>query len=206
MFTWLRHYRYDIARYQAIRPNDPMLYIIMTEQGLWALFFYRLGAAIQRWRVPFAVKLPFLALTVVWGKLMEVLTGISLPSRATVGPGLYIAHFGPTLIHHDAVIGSDCTIMQGVTIGMSGRGDKRGVPTIGNRVYLGVNAVIVGNIAIGDDALVSPCSLVSRDVAPHTTVMGVPATVVNSHGSGGYIMPNLMPVYHEREAFSYAAS
>src|SRR5690606_2511217 len=85
-------------------------------------------------------------------------------------------------------IGADCCISQGVTIGVSGRGEMRGVPVVGNRVYFGVNAVVVGKIYVGDDVLIGANSLVNRDVPEHCTVLGVPAVITSEKGSEGYLV------------------
>jgi serine O-acetyltransferase len=72
---------------------------------------------------------------------------------------------------------------------VSGRGERRGVPRIGNRVYIDANAVVVGKISIGDDAVIAANSLVISDVAARTTVMGVPAQTKNTNGSEAYLDP-----------------
>ncbi|MFI0427682.1 MAG: serine acetyltransferase, partial [Flavobacterium sp.] len=74
-----------------------------------------------------------------------------------------------------------------VTIGVSGLGDKRGVPKIGNNVYIGANAVIAGKILIKDNVLIAACSLVNKDVETNGVVLGVPAIRVSEKGSEGYI-------------------
>lgn len=117
----------------------------------------------------------------------KIVTGISLPYSASIGPGLYIGHFGNVILNGDAVSGSNCNLSQGVTIGVSGRGAPRGVPKIGDRVYVGANAVVVGNIIIGDDALIGANSLVHTAIPGHCTASGVPAVVINDEGSEGYI-------------------
>ena len=63
--------------------------------------------------------------------------GIELPRGTKVGEGLYIGHFGGIIISGGAVIGRNCNISQGVTIGVAGRGEKRGIPIIGDGVYIG---------------------------------------------------------------------
>jgi len=90
-------------------------------------------------------------------------------------------------MNRHAVFGNNCNISQGVTIGVSGRGEKRGVPVIGNNVYIGVNAVIVGKIKVGNNALIAANSLVNKDVPDNAVVMGVPAEIVNYNGSEGYV-------------------
>jgi serine O-acetyltransferase len=122
---------------------------------------------------------------VVSQKLIEILTGISLPFQADLAPGIYIGHFGPTLVHVDARIGTGCNLSQGVNIGESGRGDRRGVPVIGRRVYIGANAVVAGKIQVGDESVIAANALVIRDVPPGCTVVGNPATVASSRGTVG---------------------
>jgi serine O-acetyltransferase len=75
------------------------------------------------------------------------------------------------VIHSDAVIGRDCFICHGVTIGAS----TAGVPCIGDCVYIETNAVVAGNVLVGDGAVVSANSLVTRDVPPGALACGVPA-------------------------------
>ncbi|WP_253256258.1 serine O-acetyltransferase [Formosa algae] len=120
-------------------------------------------------------------------KWIEIITGISIPYTATLGSHFYIGHFGGIIINANAVIGDNCNISQGVTIGVSGVGYKRGVPVIGHDVYIGANAVVAGNISIGDGAVIGANSLVTRDVMSHTTVLGVPAVKINDKDSKGYI-------------------
>jgi serine O-acetyltransferase len=133
------------------------------------------------------VKTPLLTLMIVVQKFIEILTGITLPYQTIIGPGLYIGHFGNIFLSPHAVIGHTCNLSQGVTIGISGRGQKRGVPIVGNRVYFATHAVVVGKISIGDDAVIAANSLVTTDVAAHTTVMGVPAQTINTHSSEAYL-------------------
>ena len=80
-----------------------------------------------------------------------------------------------------------CNISQGVTIGISGRGSNRGVPKIANRVYIGANAVIAGKIDVGDDCVIGANSLLNKSIDSGLTVQGVPATIINTNSSKGYI-------------------
>ncbi|WP_245935418.1 serine O-acetyltransferase [Winogradskyella arenosi] len=110
-----------------------------------------------------------------------------MPYSAAIGERFYIGHFGGIIINANAVIGNNCNISQGVTIGVSGIKEKRGVPSIGNNVYIGANAVVVGKINIGDGAVIGANSLVTKDVVSNTTVLGVPAIKINDHNSSEYI-------------------
>lgn len=115
-------------------------------------------------------------------------SGIQLPTSAKVGKGLFIAHFGTIIVNPDAVIGENVNIATGVTIGKTNRGDKKGVPVIGNNVWIGTNAVIVGNITIGDDVLIAPNAYVNMDVPAHSVVVGNPAVIhARENATEGYI-------------------
>ena len=85
-------------------------------------------------------------------------------------------------------IGDNLNIAAGVTIGKTNRGDKMGVPTIGNKVWIGTNAVIVGKITIGDDVLIAPNAYVNFDVPSHSVVIGNPAVIhEREEATKGYI-------------------
>lgn len=184
---WWSLYKQDFERYKQHRKGTSILSIWLTEQSLWALLQYRIASALYHSSLPWYIKRPLLIVAVAWQKLIEMTTGITLPYKALIGPGFYIGHYGNVILHDRVIIGSKCNISQGVTIGMSGRKHNRGVPVIGNRVYIGVNAVIAGKISVGDDAVIAANSLVIADVLPHTTVMGIPANVINHKGSEAYL-------------------
>ncbi|WP_245946002.1 serine O-acetyltransferase [Flavobacterium magnum] len=161
--------------------------IVFFTQGFWASTQYRIAHYIHT-RVtlqPFRIVLRLWML--FWQKSVEILTGISIPAAARIGHGFYIGHFGTIIIHPDVVIGNNCNIAQGVTIGVSGVEGRRGVPVIGDRVFLGANSVIAGPITVGNDVLVGACSLVNKSVAENAVVQGVPAAVLSNRGSNGYI-------------------
>lgn len=183
---WRADFRRDVSRYTS-RNGGPAWKQILFHQGLWACLQYRIDSAVYRSNLPRAIKTPTRAALTLWHKAVEIIAGIDLPCTATIGPGLQIPHAGGIVLHARAVVGSDCTLSQGVTIGISGRGKNRGVPTVGDRVYIGVNAVVVGKIAVGDESVVGANSLVNRDVPPRCTVLGVPAKVVGRKGSEDYI-------------------
>lgn len=181
---WSAEFREDLARYRA-HHGGSLVRTLLLEQGVWALLQYRISSGVHRSRLPKVVKLPLLLLCVLGHKLTEALLGISLPYRAELMPGIYIGHFGPVLVSAGVHIGAGCNLSQGVSIGVSGRGKRRGVPHIGQRVYIGAGAVVAGAIVVGDEAVIGANSLVTRDVAPHTTVIGVPASQTSSHGTPG---------------------
>ena len=104
-------------------------------------------------------------------------TNIEIYGKTSIDKGLYIGHpFGIT-INPNAVIGRNCNIHRGVLIGQENRGQRKGVPTIGNNVWIGINACIVGKITIGDDVLIAPNTYVNCDVPSHSVVFGNPCVI-----------------------------
>ena len=102
---------------------------------------------------------------------------IELYGKTKIGRGLYIGHTSGITINHEVTIGDNCNIHRGVLIGQENRGTRKGVPAIGNCVWIGVNAVIVGKVTIGDDVLIAPNSFVNCDVPSHSVVFGNPCVI-----------------------------
>lgn len=113
--------------------------------------------------------------------------GFEVSPTTRIGPGLYIGHFGPVVISPFATLGSNINVAQGVTIGATNRGTRKGAPTLEDRVWVGANAIVVGGITVGHDALIAPGAYVNFDVSPHAVVLGNPGKIVSSKGSTGYI-------------------
>jgi serine O-acetyltransferase len=175
----------DYKKHQKYGSN--FFVIVFFTQGFWAVFQYRITHFVYskvKWQ-PF--RLFFLLFTLVWQKAIEILTGISIPASAKIGHSFYIGHFGGVIINSNAVIGNNCNVSQGVTIGVSGLGEKRGVPVLGNEVYIGANSVLAGKITIGNNVLIGACSMVNTSVPNNAVVIGVPAVVISQNGSKGYI-------------------
>lgn len=113
---------------------------------------------------------------------------IEIYGKCDIGPGLYLGHVCCITINAGATIGKNCNIHKGVTIGQENRGKRKGVPTIGDCVWIGVNATIVGNITIGDDVLIAPNSYVNCDVPSHSIVYGNPCIIKHQdNATEGYI-------------------
>jgi serine O-acetyltransferase len=113
--------------------------------------------------------------------------GLDISPTTSIGPGLYIGHFGGVVISPHAVLGANINIAQGVTIGAASRGPRTGAPTLEDRVWVGANAIIVGKVTIGREALIAPGAYVNFDVPPRSVVLGNPGRVVSNTGSDGYI-------------------
>lgn len=114
--------------------------------------------------------------------------GLEISSATSIGKGLYLGHAYNITINPNAVIGDWCNIHKGVVIGQENRGKRKGVPHIGNKVWIGINAAIVGNITIGDDVLIAPNSYVNCDVPSHSIVFGNPCIIKHrDNATEGYI-------------------
>lgn len=113
--------------------------------------------------------------------------GIEIPPGATIGKGFYIGHWGSVVVNTNVIIGENCNISHGVTIGVAPRGKKKGVPTIGNNVYIGPGAKIIGKINIGNNVAIGANAVVTDNVPNNSVVVGVPAKVISNHGSFEYI-------------------
>ena len=148
----------------------------LLAQGFWALQVYRFGHARLTVRSSL-IRKPWGLLHLVLSKLIELTCGITIGSTASIGRRFVIEHFGGIVIHGHAVIGDDCKIRQGVTIGAKSPGRPLEAPTIGSRVSIGAGAVLLGNIVIGDDVCVGANAVVLCDVPSGALAVGVPAVI-----------------------------
>lgn len=97
--------------------------------------------------------------------------GIDLPWRCSVGPGFRITHGWGLVIHDDVIIGNNVTVFHGVTIGSKRKATGLVAPVIGNEVTLSAGAIVIGEVHIGDGAIVGAGAIVTRDVAPYSLVV-----------------------------------
>jgi serine O-acetyltransferase len=177
------------------------LRIILFAQGFWASTVYRVSHRLYYANIPVPLVRTFVRfLCQISRKFMEILTGISLSPEGFVGEGLYIGHFGQVIVSPSTRIGSNCNLSQGVTLGFGGRGDRGGHPTIGNRVYIAANAVVVGKITVGDDAVIGAGAVVTKSVLPRAVIVGNPAQVASYKGSFDFIRYDGMEDDPERRA------
>jgi len=161
------HWQADLHRY----PRRPFL----KEQSIWAIAWYRWGHDLflqpASWKKRCLVQVYWLGY-----RLIETLTGISLPHDAQVGGGLRIHHFGNIFIHPGVVIGCNCTLRQGVTIG--NRVADGPAPLIGDDVDIGAYAQLLGGIRVGNRAKIGAMAVVLIDVPDGCTAVGNPARIV----------------------------
>jgi serine O-acetyltransferase len=113
--------------------------------------------------------------------------GFDIPVSTKIGSGFYIGHFGGVIISGGAVIGKNCNISQGVTIGVVNRGANAGCPQIGDNVYIGPGAKIFGKVIVGNNVAIGANSVIVKDCPDNSVVAGVPGKVISYLGSTGYI-------------------
>jgi serine O-acetyltransferase len=165
--------REDLARY----PAGPWF----KEQSVWAVAVHRFGNRVDaRRRGP--VRWVTEKLYWVLFRLVETVTGISIPKSVNAGGGLRIHHFGCIFIHKNTRIGRKCTLRQGVTLG--NRHNDGGAPVIGDDVEFGAFAQVLGLVRIGNGAKIGSMSVVLKDVPDGATVVGVPARIVATRPDG----------------------
>ena len=153
------NYRDDLKRYD----GKAEIYIY-----IW-LYLYRKCCCCKTQVLKILYKVAF--------RLWSNRRGLEISTVNPIGGGIYIGHAYNITINCRAKIGRNCNIHKGVVIGQVNRGPRKGYPTIGDRVWIGINSAIVGKVTIGDDVLIAPNSFVNIDIPSHSVVFGNPCIV-----------------------------
>lgn len=164
---------YMLEDIKVIFERDPAaanVFEVLLYQGLWAIWLHRCAHLLYKLKVPFFPRLI--------SQIMRLLTLIEIHPGAQIGRRFFIDHGCGVVIGETTVIGHDVTIFQGVTLGGTGKEKGKRHPTIGNNVVVGANAIILGNITIGDNARIGAASVVTKPVPANATVVGNPARVL----------------------------
>ena len=173
----------DFYRYDGASGLGGFLRTYLSEPGARFTFWLRLAACLRDQRLWWP-----LLLVARWFRWhYEVKFGLSVPHVTTIGPGLYFSHFGGVVVNGRAVIGKNCNLGHGVTIGQANRGSREGAPTIGDNVFIGPGAKIIGRVKIGSHAAIGANAVVTSDVPERAVAVGIPAKVISLAGSEGYV-------------------
>lgn len=164
----------DITRYRFRGHAGKDLWL---NPALWAIGCYRLGNWLHSERPSAFVRVPLKLVSYLANKWCEVFMEMCIDVHATIGPGLYIGHIGGVHINPLAVLGKNCDIAHRVTIGTSAMG-RQGAPVLGDEVYVGTGATLVGKIRVGNGAKIAANTLVISNVPEGATVMGVPGRII----------------------------
>jgi serine O-acetyltransferase len=161
---------------RTIRERDPAaknyVEILFCYPGLHAIWFHRIAHALYKRRWYTTARLI--------SHLSRALTGIEIHPGAKIGRRIFIDHGMGVVVGETTEIGDDCLIYKGVVFGGTTLEKKKRHPTLGNRVVVGSNAIILGAITIGDGARIGSGSVVVKPVPPGATVVGVPGRIVES--------------------------
>lgn len=109
----------------------------------------------------------------------SILLGIQILKGAKVGGGIAIKHYSCIVVSKDSIIGNNCTLHQGVTLGRVFGGEKAGCPTLGNNVICFPGSKIIGKITVGDNVIIGANAVVTNDVPSNCVVVGAPARIVS---------------------------
>lgn len=115
-------------------------------------------------------------------QITRFFTGIEIHPGAQIGKGLFIDHGMGVVIGETTIIGDDCTIYQGVTLGGTGKDTGKRHPTLGNNVMVGSGAKVLGPFKVGDNSKIAAGAVVLSEVPPNSTCVGVPARIVKRDG------------------------
>jgi serine O-acetyltransferase len=182
----LDHIRSDIYLYVFLHKKN-WLILFLTKQGLWAILQYRVSHWVNS-KIQFpGIRQILKIFCSIWQKLIEIVAGIELPSPCEIGKGLYIPHAGGIVLHPNVKIGDYCTLSQDVTIGEGGRGEKKGTPKLGDRVYIAPGARIFGPITIGNDVAIGANAVVTKDLPDNAVAVGIPAKIISYQGSQDFV-------------------
>lgn len=163
------------AEVASIRERDPAAIndfeVLTLYPGLHALLMYRVANALHTSGRLYLARLI--------SQTARAITGIEIHPGAKIGKCLFIDHGSAVVIGETTVIGDNCTIYQGVTLGGTGKNVGKRHPTIGNNVMIGAGAKVLGPINIGDNSKIAAGAVVLKDIPANCTAVGIPARIVN---------------------------
>lgn len=166
------------ADVKAVLERDPAarsgIEVFLLYPGITAVMWHRLAHRLYKKNRRFLAR---------WiSQAVRSHTGIEIHPGATIGKRLFIDHGMGVVIGETAVIGDDCTIYQGVTLGGTGKEKGKRHPTLGNNVMVGSGAKILGPFTVGDNSKIAAGAVVLSEVPPNSTCVGVPARIVKREG------------------------
>jgi serine O-acetyltransferase len=151
-------------------------------------FRYSFWLRVCRYLAEKKIQKPLFFISYLYLRHMSYKSGIQIPYMTQIGRGFYIGHFGTIIVNGSAKIGNNVNISPCVIIGQTNRGQREGVPTVGNGVYIGPGAKIIGKVIIGNNVAIGAGSVVTKDVPDNACVVGVPAKIISYDGAVGYVM------------------
>lgn len=164
------------ADVESIRERDPAARsnaeVLLLYPGLHAVISHRIAHFLYK------KQLFFISRAV--SQTSRTITGIEIHPAAKIGRALFIDHGSAVVIGETSVIGDNCTIYQGVTLGGTGKHTGKRHPTIGDNVMIGAGAKVLGPIKVGDNSKIAAGAVVLKNIPANSTAVGIPAKVVKS--------------------------
>jgi serine O-acetyltransferase len=164
--NFLNNLREDTRRLRMIKSKPAPWYVIeslLFENGYQAVVLYRIAHWFKSRKVP--------VLGPLFARLGLLLTGVEIAPGAVIGPGLLISHGTGMVIGGYARIGRDAILLHGVTIGSPSPGKIERMPVIGDNVFIGAGATLIGEITVGDDVFIGVHAIVTRDIPSGSRVL-----------------------------------
>ncbi len=170
-----KNLRYDI---KAIRERDPAARsdaeVFFCYPGLHAVMYHRVANFFYRHNHKLIARMI--------SQYARRRTGVEIHPAAKIGKGLLIDHGMGVVIGETAVVGDNCTIYHGVTLGGTGKESGKRHPTIGNNVFIGAHSQLLGSFTVGDNSKIAAESVVLSDIPPNCTAVGSPARIIKRDG------------------------
>lgn len=164
---------YDDIR--AAKERDPaarnMVEVFLLYSGLHAIIWYRLAHWFHRHHCLFIAR--------AISQFARFLTGVEIHPGAQIGRGFFIDHGSGIVIGETTIIGDNCTLYQGVTLGGTGKDTGKRHPTLGNNVMVGSGAKVLGPFTVGNNVKIAAGAVVLNEIPDNCTAVGVPAHIVN---------------------------
>ena len=160
--------RRNLQDYEPLSGTKRLL-LILTHNSIHAVILIRFQFWCARHRLP----------TIFAAKLLFYLFKIEISKKATIGPGLRLPHPMGIIIAPNVCIGSDCDLYADIRLVLA-HGSKQG-PAIGNHVFLGDGAKVVGNVTVGDHAIIGVSTVVTKNIPANATAVGIPAKIIDEN-------------------------
>lgn len=169
MFDWgVMNYLKNIFK------NDPAcsnFLVVLLYPTVWAMLNHRIAHFFYKMHLKFLAR--FIS------QVSRFVTGIEIHPAAKIGKNLFIDHGLGVVIGETTIIGDNCTLFQGVTLGGTGKETGKRHPTLGNHVVVGAGAKLLGNIQVGNYARIGANAVVLKDVPDYATAVGIPSRIID---------------------------
>ncbi len=185
-------FRSIIEDVRAINCNDPAARNIefLLYPGFHAILIHRFVHVLHKLGIPLFPRL--------FSQINRLLTGIEIHPGAAIGSGLFIDHGAGVVIGETAEIGHNCVLFHNVTLGGTGKHTGKRHPTLGNNVFVGTGATILGPVTIGSNVRIGANTFIYMvDIPDNCTVVGTPAVIVRRDGQKVHLKPQMTTISKE---------